>query len=132
MPIRIKVPSALRRWRPDSFPSDETLRLRLTLWEMGIDMPPELMPALYFRLADLIDEKHAKRTSVRWALVAVEAMTSDGWSNGRWSEGRAIAQVAHMRGLETETLKKAWQRYKKKRSANPGTKSPRSVPGQNS
>lgn len=115
------------RQRPALGLSDAELEFVMTYyWPAGAKLGEELVEALLFRLADLLDEKRSHLTSMQQALEDVARLTSGQplFLEGRLSETRAFTVVARRRKVEVGSLKKAWQRYKMKQSASPGTKSP--------
>lgn len=108
----IKAPAASRRRRPDCFPRDEALRVALALWEVGLDVTPELLQVLLFRLADLLDKELARQRPMKKAVDLVAAMTADTWPGGKWEDANALTEVARSRKLNRKSLETSWLRRK--------------------
>jgi hypothetical protein len=119
-PFKIELPR--RRQRPDAIPNDDDLRLILLYWKAGLKVRSDMQHALNFRLADLLAEKRVRLSPLQQAVVDVAKLISGRLGPG-WTEYQACKEVARVRGVSEESLKRTW-RLKKKQAAKPRTKSP--------
>jgi hypothetical protein len=95
--------------RPDPFPSDEKLLNLLGLWSISLPLPPEVQQAVNFRLLDLLQEKHKPPTPMQRALAEVSLLVSGKPWEG-WSATRACKEIARLRGLDADSLARAWRK----------------------
>jgi hypothetical protein len=112
---RIKLPPQ-RRQRPDPMPSDDALQYLLTMWLAGYKVAPNVQQWGNFWLDDLVSEKRKRvgLTPMQNAIEEVAVLTRRPHRTRGWSETHALSEVARLRGLDVGSLKKAWQRRKRR------------------
>jgi hypothetical protein len=106
------------RPRPKPFPRDVNLRAWLIWWLIGVKLPPTVQRAINHRLLDLLQKKHRPLSPLQEALEEVRLLER----LPGWNPTHACNEVARIRGLNADTLRRS--RFRQKAKAKPVPKAP--------